>query len=148
MCHPVFLHLVNLEHVGDVWHDVHVVAEEADVVDAVIADRVAAAPAHPDPRPGPRLEERGESVGERETIAWLIKDIMFFTQPRRHLLVQLFDREILIKVTVFLIDNQYDKMYFQRYFYWRTLVGRGRALHCGLWTCGTFCEMTSVVICT
>ena len=49
-------HLVDLEHVCDVWEDVHVVAEEADVVDAVVADRVT------DPRPmGPRLEERGES---------------------------------------------------------------------------------------
>ena len=48
---------MNLEHVCNVGEDVHVVAEEADVVDAVVADRVDA-----DPRPmGPRLEERGES---------------------------------------------------------------------------------------
>ena len=54
------VHLVDLEHVRDVGQDVHVVAEETDVVDAVIADGVA----HPDSRSGSRLEEGGES--ERE----------------------------------------------------------------------------------
>ena len=57
----VSLDLVNLEHVGDVGQDVHVVAEEADVVDAVIADGVA----HPDSRSGSRLEEGGESKREK-----------------------------------------------------------------------------------
>ena len=60
---PCFNHLINLEHVGDVGHDVHVIAEEADVVDAVITDGVAAAAANTDPRPRSRLKNGGEPSG-------------------------------------------------------------------------------------
>ena len=78
---PLFPHLVNLEHVCDVGEDVHVVAEKANVVDAVVADRVA------DPRPmRPRLEERGESVEKTFSIRGNVQKASGYRRlPSRHL---------------------------------------------------------------
>ena len=73
------VYLVDLEHVRDVGQDVHVVAEETDVVDAVIADGVA----HADSRPRSRLEEGGESGRKGDfqlpglTITGLIRRFVF-----------------------------------------------------------------------